>query len=168
MALVVAIDPGTEQSALVQFDGERVLQHLTLPNVTLLDQLRSYDWTAAVLVLEMIASYGMAVGKETFETVFWIGRFAEAWHPARFDRMYRRDVKQHLCHTARATDSNIRQALIDRFGPTSEKAIGRKANPGPLYGLKGHEFAALAVAITWWDQYGLLPEPIRPGLSPEF
>lgn len=164
---VRGLDPGTEQSALVCFDGTKIFQHLILPNATLLDQLRAYDGTGEVLVLEAIESFGMPVGREVFQTVFWCGRFAEAWSPSRVEQMPRRIVKQHLCHTARATDSNIRQALIDRFGPTSEKAIGRKATPGPLYGLKGHEFAALAVAVTWWDQ-NHTEDPIRHGLNAEF
>lgn len=36
--------------------------------------------------------------------------------------------------------------------PGKEKAIGKKATPGPLYGVVGDEWAALAVAVTWWDQ----------------
>ena len=58
----------------------------------------------------------------------------------------------HLCGHPRAKDPNIRQALLDRFGPGREKALGTKKAPGALYGIKGDEWAALAVAITWWDQ----------------
>jgi hypothetical protein len=41
----------------------------------------------------------------------------------------------------RAKDANIRQALIDKLG-----AVGTKKAPGPLYGISGHLWAALAVA----------------------
>ena len=56
-------------------------------------------------------------------------------------------VKSHLCHSAKANDSNIRQALIDRWGG-DQVAIGRKKAPGPLYGFSGDMWAALAVAVT--------------------
>jgi hypothetical protein len=56
-------------------------------------------------------------------------------------------VKLHLCESVRANDSNIRAALIDRFGPGKEKAVGRKATPGPLFGLKGDEWSALAIGF---------------------
>jgi hypothetical protein len=80
------------------------------------------------------------------------GRFAQIWNArSPFYRLARREIKTHLCHSARATDANIRQALIDRFGG-QEKAIGKKANPGPLHSLKGHLWSAFAVAITYWDQ----------------
>ncbi|MBV8782506.1 MAG: hypothetical protein JO353_14005, partial [Phycisphaerae bacterium] len=52
----------------------------------------------------------------------------------------------------RAKDGNIRQALIDRFGPTKERAIGKKKSPGPLYGMSGDCWSALAVAVTYADQ----------------
>ncbi len=174
--IVLGLDPGTEQSALVAFNGESVMEHQILPNremLTLLYERRDADLRepankTRVLVIEQIESFGMAVGKETFETVFWTGRFAEAWCPKRFERMPRRIIKQHLCHTARATDANIRQALIDRFGPSTEKAIGSKKQPGPLFGIKSHCWAALAVAITWFDQHGHEPQEIRPGVVPQF
>lgn len=160
--IVLGLDPGTEKSACVIWDGQSVTYHFEGPNTDVLSWLRAFVGNA-VLVIEKIESYGMAVGESTFTTVFWSGRFAEAWSPQRFEQLGRRHVKQHLCHTARATDSNIRQAILDRFG--GEKAIGRKATPGPLYGIKGHEFAALAVALTWYDQHA---GQIRPGLQPEF
>jgi hypothetical protein len=101
------------------------------------------------LALEMIASYGMPVGREIFETCLWIGRFIEAWEmrQGRYQLIYRKDVKLFHCESARATDANIRAALIDRYGPGKERAIGKKSSPGPLYGLKGDHWAALAVAL---------------------
>jgi hypothetical protein len=101
----------------------------------------------------MIASYGMPVGAEVFETCVWIGRFAERWqHAYGYEHVpprmvYRREVKLHLCGSSKAKDPNVRQALIDKWGG-KDKAIGKKASPGPLYGLTGDCWAALAVAVT--------------------
>ncbi|MBQ1764316.1 MAG: hypothetical protein IIZ92_15615 [Aquincola sp.] len=96
------------------------------------------------LAIEMIASYGMPVGREVFETCVWIGRFVQAWHsPDKVRLVYRRDVKLHLCGSPRAKDPNIRQALIDKLGPA-----GTKKDPGPTYGVKSHAWAALGVAVT--------------------
>jgi hypothetical protein len=54
----------------------------------------------------------------------------------------------HLCNTNRATDANIRQALMDKYGSTQQVAIGTKKAPGPLYGFGNDERAALALAFT--------------------
>ena len=72
------------------------------------------------MVIEMIASYGMPVGKEVFETCVWIGKFIEA-SGMKEHYIYRKDEKMNLCHSMKAKDSNIRQALIDRFGPVGTK-----------------------------------------------
>lgn len=151
--VILAVDPGTEQSAYVAFDGTKIESHNIVSNADFLDRLTGgIHWEDPVLVIEQIESFGMPVGKEIFATVFWTGRFAQGWWPRPHALLPRRVVKQYLCNSARATDANIRQALIDRFGPTTEKAVGKKATPGPLYGLKSHEFAALAVAVTYYDQ----------------
>lgn len=95
------------------------------------------------LVIEMIASYGMPVGKEVFETCVWIGRFIQA-HSSKYRLVYRADVKMHLCHSMKANDATIRQALIDRFG-----APGTKKNPGLLYGMNNSDIrSAFAVGLT--------------------
>ncbi len=67
--------------------------------------------------------------------------------------MPRREVKLHLCGTARAKDNNIRAALLDRFGGSRSVAVGTAKHPGPLYGIRSHEWAALALAVTFWDQH---------------
>lgn len=147
---LLAIDPGPEQSALLGYDVglRRVLDKSILENAKALHDVRHlhslYDW----LVIEWITSYGMPVGAEVFDTCRWCGRFEEAWGGA-LALLSRRSVKHHLCGTARAKDANVRQALLDRFGPGREKAIGLKATPGPLYGIKSHLWSALAVAVTW-------------------
>jgi hypothetical protein len=152
---VLAIDPGYEQSAYVLFDGRAVVEHAIEPNADLLRRLSS-RWRGneiSAIVLEQIESFGMAVGREVFETVFWTGRFFDrAQHTTpTVDRMPRRTVKLHLCQSARAQDSNIRVALLDRFGG-KERAIGKKKSAGPLFGIKSHEWSALAIAVTYWDQ----------------
>lgn len=149
--MVIAIDPGNEESAWCRVRDSRPDGADKISNAELLRVLRS-EWapeTVDLLAIEMIASYGMAVGREVFETCLWIGRFVEAWESrgGQTRLIYRRDVKLFHCESVRATDANIRAALIDRFGPGKEKAIGKKASPGPLYGFKGDTWAALAVAL---------------------
>jgi hypothetical protein len=66
-------------------------------------------------------------------------------------RVKRIEVKSHICHSAKANDANIRQALIDRYNG-KDAAIGKKAKPGPLYGVSGDMWAALAVGLTVLDR----------------
>ncbi|HVK88312.1 MAG TPA: hypothetical protein VM513_29535 [Kofleriaceae bacterium] len=156
--MILAIDPGNEYSAYVALNGERVVARAKVSNETMLAAVQRANEHGGqlgvlgieMLVIEMIASYGMPVGREVFETCVWIGRFIEAWG-GDHALIYRRDIKLHLCGSARAKDGNIRQALIDRWGG-KEKAIGKKASPGPLYGVSADVWAALAVAVTYADQ----------------
>lgn len=149
---VIGIDPGPTHSAYVIYDGERVIELGKPDNDCLLECIRedSFSPLPSALVIEQIAAMGMAVGAEVFETVFWSGRFAEAfigpWH-----RVKRHEVKMHLCGNMRAKDANIRTSLIDRFGPGKDKAVGVKKSPGPLYGVSKDVWSALAVAVTWFD-----------------
>lgn len=146
--MLLAIDPGTEQSGYVWFENDRrsVFQADVIPNCRVIDLIRT-GWEA--VVIEMIASYGMPVGREVFETAVWIGRFVEA-RDGRAERLYRRDIKLHFCQSARAKDQHIWQAILDRYGG-KEKAIGCKKNPGPLYSVKSHARAALALGLAWLD-----------------
>jgi hypothetical protein len=148
---LIAIDPGTRESAIVQFNRDLALPTLwkKAPNAEILEML-AVDLGDRLFV-EGLASYGMAVGMEVFHTAYWIGRFSQRWEDVTgvpVHLVYRRDVKLHLCGLARAKDPNVRQALIDKYGPGKELAIGKKATPGPLYGMSGDCWAALAVAVT--------------------
>lgn len=149
MTILLAIDPGNVESALVNYDTELARPVGWWKGANTAPLVSDFLESADRLAIEMIASYGMAVGAEVFDTCVWIGRFVERWGEGRPSQLvYRRDVKLHLCADSRAKDANIRQALIDRFGPGKDLAIGKKASPGPLYGLTGDCWAALGVAVT--------------------
>ena len=138
---ILAIDPGPLKSAFVRWDGGRVIDCAWIDNHEIRDVI-SMNRRKCTIAIEMIASYGMAVGADVFQTCVEIGRMQEVAE-GRAELVFRRDVKLHLCGSARAKDPNIRQALLDRFGP-----VGTKKTPGPLYGVKSHIWSALAVAVT--------------------
>lgn len=154
MTWLVAVDPGPVESAWLELrDGVPVAFAKEL-NHDVLARVR--DAMAPRLAVEMIAGYGMPVGAEVFETAVWCGRYIQAWTEGLPEdtvlRLYRKDIKRHLCGTTTAKDPNVRQALIDRFGPGRARAIGLKKSPGPLYGVKADVWSALAVAVTAADQ----------------
>lgn len=151
---IIGIDPGNIQSAISVFEGTNNLIQETFidQNDNILGWIlnESYKLKPCAFAIEKIASYGMPVGETVFETVYWSGRFhqliREEQRHADIYRITRNKVKNHICHSSRAKDSNIRQALIDRFG-----APGTKKTPGKTYGIKKDMWAALAVAVTCFD-----------------
>lgn len=163
---LLAIDPGPEQSAFVLYEAGKPIVFGKHANDEIHENVvcATASNRDTMLVIEQIAAMGMSVGSEVFETVFWSGRFAEAWEwksrKTTWDRMKRHEVKMYLCGNMRAKDANIRQALLDRFGPGKEKAVGTKKNPGPLHGVSGDVWQALALAVCYWDTR---IEPIERG-----
>lgn len=154
---IYGLDPGPQQSALVLYrGGDPPVEGWTMHNDALLRLLASLSpGPGDLMAVEAVSHYGMPVGREVFESVFWAGRFVEAWG-GEYALIPRPDVKLHLCGSRRAKDANVRRAILDsdrweRCGGGVEPAAGTKANQGPLYGIKGHEWAALAVAMTAAD-----------------
>jgi len=148
--MIFAIDPGPKQSAFLKYDPEieRIGIFGIVDNPKLLEMVRVIQ-PYEEIVCEMIQGFGMPVGKEVFETVLFIGQIKEASLKAghSLNLVYRKEIKQHFCNTNRATDSNIRCVLIDRFGEP-----GTKKNPGKLYGIKKDEWSALALAVYFSDK----------------
>ena len=158
---IFAIDPGTTHSGyvIVEHDGHEVAKVTAkgkIPNEELLRQL-PYNVGTADIVVEMVASYGMAVGREVFETCVWVGRFLQAGGVLPQEQahhvVYRIEEKQALCHDSRAKDANIIQALVDRYAPgRPNHGKGTKAAPGFFYGFSTDAWQAMAVAVTWLDR----------------
>lgn len=154
---ILCVDPGTRVSGAVVFHPHEMCVSRIFPEAPN-SQLLAYIEEAApqldMMLFEMVASYGMPVGRDVFETVRWAGNFEHAFGRDRTRAVYRRDVKLALCNTSRAKDAHVRQALIDRFPSTGggkNPAVGIKARKGPLYGLTKHAVSALAVGVAWWE-----------------
>ncbi len=164
---LLAIDPGPNQSGWVVTDGTVIPEIIDFGITETVDLVSMID--AAVvfgkrrpddyyMAIETVASYGMAVGESVFETCFQIGKLLHAFGGASeksCTKIYRKDVKICLCHNMRAKDKNIRQAILDLYPKTGGgkiPQIGVKKQPGPLFGVSSHVWAAIGVAITWANQ----------------
>jgi hypothetical protein len=154
---ILAIDPGNTHSgiALIESGTCKPIKAAKLPNAEVLELITATTYDH--LSIEMIASYGMAVGKEVFDTCVWIGRFIQH-HDHRINEdaactlVYRRDVKLHHCHSAKAKDANITQALIDRFASGQpNRGKGTKAEPGWFHGFAADIWQAYALAVLTSD-----------------
>lgn len=159
MGTILAIDPGNMESGytLVEHDGKEIRKVLDVgkvPNGEIFPVLcREYQH----LAIEMVAGMGMPVGQEVFDTCFWVGRFWEiALRSGGYEpkRIYRREEKLNLCGSLSAKDANIRQALVDRYAPGQPNfGKGTKKHPGFFYGFSADMWAAMAVAVTYFDKY---------------
>ncbi len=142
---VYGIDPGARESAVVTWDGEKIVGAYQAENYKILFALR--ETSGHVVAIEQIRGYGIVAGDDTFDTCEWAGRFAEAANHCQVIMLPRKEIKKHLCGNTTTNDKYIRQALIDRIGPQ-----GTKKAPGPTFGIAGHLWAALACAITAADK----------------
>lgn len=163
--MILAIDPGNIESGYVltnndltivksgKINNQELLEDIEFDRFESLNPIESIEHIA----IEMVACYGMAVGKSIFDTCVFIGKLSYLLedlkgYPVTF--IYRKDEKMNLCNSMKANDSNITQALIDRFAPnTPNKGKGTKKEPGWFYGFKKDIWQAYAVAVTYYDMY---------------
>ncbi len=156
--MILAIDPGTTESAYVILDENlKPIDFGKIDNDKLRGKIRWGNFELSAVAIEMIASYGKAVGQEVFDTCVWIGRFAETVEKYREIEpalIYRRSVKINLCNSTSAKDSNVIQALIDRFAyGQSNRGKGTKKSPGWFHGFSKDVWQAYAVGITYCDSH---------------
>lgn len=152
---ILALDPGNTQTgyAIISMPEFRLVEFGKIDNDVMIDRIvGSALLPVDAVVIEMVASYGMAVGREVFETCVWIGRFHQAAGHPNTQYVYRKEEKEILCGSLRAKDANIRQALIDRYAKHDLKnGKGTKANPDVFYGVSKDVWAAIAVGVTYYE-----------------
>lgn len=161
MKKIFSIDPGTTESGWVVYDPHA--HAVTHKGVTNNHELLGFIDTMPPhledcdMAIEMIASQGMAVGAEVFETCVWVGMFMHAWQGgySSVHRITRNQAKTYICGSAAAKDPNVRKAIVDLFPSTGggkEPQVGTSKQPGPLFGMNTHMWPALAVALTAWNR----------------
>lgn len=163
---ILAIDPGNVESgyAVINMPDFELLDFGKVNNNKLLDMIRDLEfggWKKSNtyfkinhFAIEMIGNYGMPVGKDVFETCVWIGQFKEALEAQGeiVNYIYRKDEKMTLCENMKAKDSNIRQALINRYAKHNFKnGKGTQKNPDTFYGVANDVWQAIAVGVTYYD-----------------
>lgn len=145
--ILLAIDPGPEKCGVVcLWDGK-----ILLAEEACLDRVRfliSWQFTHApdAVACEAITPQ-KTIGVSTIETCYAIGAIREMCLMrapiAEFHLVPRRDVIRALC-LGRANDAVVRAELESR-GWTK----GTKKAPGRAYGVAGHAWQALALAVAW-------------------
>jgi hypothetical protein len=164
--VVLGIDPGNEWSAFALIDAAtcRVIVAGKTRNEDHMVQL--VDWCVGdpedpaprfdALAIEWVESYGMAVGREVFDTCRWVGRFQQLADVYATETpctlVTRRLVKLHHCGTSKAKDPNIIAALVERFAPGEpNRGKGTKDAPGWFHGFAADVWQAYAVAVLQAD-----------------
>ena len=152
---LLAIDPGNVETAYCLMDDKyAILDKGKVPN----NQMIDYIWLNAAnidhIATEMIASYGMPVGADVFETCVMIGKIERTADQKEIEhsRVFRSEEKLCICKNSRAKDSNIRAGLIERFAKFDKKrGTGTKKEPDHFYGVSKDMWAAYAVGVVYLD-----------------
>ena len=123
---ILAIDPGTNKSGwcFIEDDGQ-VQDFGWTENETVQVKANELSIAHDTLLIEDISNYGMAVGRDTFETVKWMGRF-DTVAQGKVKYITRPTIKAALCNSVKATDANVRQAVIDWYGGNAVAIGGKK------------------------------------------
>lgn len=157
MKKLLAIDPGTNESAYVIWDGEHIGGFGILPNEEILFKI--LEPNIDELVIEKIVCYGMPVGASTLDTCEWTGRFDQQWFLLSNKRailVTKNQVRFHHCGVPKAGDANINQSLCDKYAyGVRNHGKGIKKEPGFFYGFKEDIWDAFALCSYYTETHGI-------------
>lgn len=184
---IIAIDPGTEESAFVVLDeGYSIHKAGKIGNAEMM-QIIQTEPDIGVIVIEDIepryssgdrSAAGAVMGQSTIETIKAMGRFAllAEQRGARLEWIYRREERSALIPTKKNglpplppdapkhADGQIRASLIRRFARHDViNGRGTKADPDTFHGFHGDMWQAMAVGVTWLDKERGRKHAGRPG-----
>lgn len=145
MSLILGIDPSNTRHAWALMEDETLIGFGR--DLTFDEDSPNFD-TVDMIAIEMIASYGMAVGAHTFDTCVEIGVLMHqiamiSPRAPLLRRITRVETKRIVCRSVAANDANVRTAIIDHFGGPASIKKG-----GPLYKVSKDTWAAIAVALA--------------------
>ena len=166
--IVLGIDPGPETHGAVLYDSElrRVLWSAkAIESIDLEQKLSGHDprllADSFCIVIERpsaMGALGVGIVGHMLDTAWVAGRLAGVLgevHALKIKTMTRREVLRHLgvLSGKGSSDSRVRAACIaDHETPGGPPAVGRKATPGPLYGVSSHGWQALGLVLAWLER----------------
>lgn len=158
---ILGIDPANENSAYCLVAPDlKPIEFDKMPNTEMIERCLKIlggmpEATPIVIVIEGIENFGNPAGKSLFETAEFIGYCRRTFEGlAEVHKVYRHEEKMTICHSPRANDATIKQALVDRFAPnTSNHGKGTKKKPGFFYGFKADVWQAFAICCTYHCKY---------------
>lgn len=156
---VIAVDPGPNISGWCCYSANDIIAGVD-ENAVVLALIQSTGSSA--LVLERVQNYGRILGKSTFDTIYWTGRFAQAGYDRghTVQRMYFADVREHFCgRRSKVKERDVWLTIVERYGGHAT-AVGTRKAPGSIGHVKGHARSAFALALTWWDRKHMLSEHV--------
>lgn len=145
---VVGIAPGPERSGLVivtpdLFDPVAlpalVEAHALMRNELVADKL------SALRFLTVVCNAPRIRRKTPLELLLWVGEFRHAARPTN---------RWHMAGPVEGSLATVRREVIARYAPVADPsratriAVGTEKFQGPLYGVDGHAWKALAVILT--------------------
>lgn len=155
---VLAIDPANIESGWCLIDSTtyRPIEFGKTKNGDLETKLLTITKDLpSVCIIEMVKSYGMAVGQTVFDTCVQIGRFQRICEQRdiTWENVGRKQYIIDLLGDPRAKDANVIQYLIDRFAPnTPNKGKGSKKEQGWFYGFAADVWQAYAIGVWYCDK----------------
>lgn len=163
---MLGIDPGPQTHGAVLYDSNarRVLWSAkAIDSADLEFQVESLHATGLRpfrIVIERPAAMGVigvGMAGHMLDTAWVAGRLAGVLgevHAIKIETMTRRQVLRWLgvMSGKGSADSRVRAACIaDHENPGGPPAVGRKASPGPLYGVSSHAWQALGLVLAWLE-----------------
>jgi hypothetical protein len=129
--ITMSIDPGTEFSAYVIGEGYKPTERAKLLNEHVRCRIQKAicggSSPGAKLVIERPVCHRHS-GAEVSDTAIWTGIFIGTWGPFGTIQYNRQKVRMHIIGKT-ASDSKIRDALIERFDPLRFESIKFKKGP---------------------------------------
>lgn len=162
--MILAIDPSNKEHTAYCVIDEKTYKPIDFGMCGPEEMIRILDSCNSGLIkdkykinhvaIEMVASYGMPVGRDVFETCIFIGRMLEHIKKDNYTYIYRKEVKINLCgRTSGANDTTVRKALINRFAKFDFRSgKGTKKKQDFFYGFKADVWASYAVGVTYLDK----------------
>lgn len=149
---VYSVDPGQTISGWCCYSANTPVAAGVDENETVLAMIQANGPSA--LILERVQNYGRILGRSTFDTIYWTGRFAQAGYERghTVQRLYFADVREHFCgRRSKVKERDVWLKIVERYGG-AEIAVGTRKQPGTIAHVKGHARSAFALALTWWDR----------------